>query len=144
MNNETYVYTERYILEEMTGEMFCTLFPDLSKKLVKLTNETECHNGFQFKTGLNEDTIPFNPTGECEPGGIYFTDIGNMPEWLEYGNKQMKYCRTVTLPPDCRVYVEENKFKADKIILGERVEIKITTYLTGQIIITAGQITISV
>ena len=144
MNNETDKRVQDYKHNEMTGKEFCTYFPNLSKKLVKLTNIRECHHGFQFETGLNVDTIPFNPTGECEPGGIYFTDIGNMPEWLEYGNKQMKYCRTVTLPPDCRVYVEENKFKADKIILGERVEIKITTYLTGQIIITAGQITISV
>jgi hypothetical protein len=112
-----------YMYEEMSGEMFCTLFPNLSEKLVKLTNETECHNWFQFKTGLNVDSISFNPTGVCEPGGIYFTDIGNIPIWLEYGCYVMKYCRTVTLPPDCRVYIEGDKFKADKIILDERVEI---------------------
>ena len=40
----------------------------------------------------------------------------------------MKYCRTVTLPKDCRVYIEENKFKADKFILGKRVKIKDLPY----------------
>ena len=29
----------------MTGEEFYTLFPNLSKRLVKLTSYTECHNG---------------------------------------------------------------------------------------------------
>ncbi len=43
--------------------------------LIKLTNEFECHNGFSFKTGLNIDFIPFNPKGECQPGGIYFCNI---------------------------------------------------------------------
>ena len=128
MNNETDAEVGDYKSREMTGKEFCTFFPNLSKRLVKLTNKTEIHNGFQFKTGLNEDIIPFDPTGECKPGGIYFTDIGNIPIWLEYGYIVMKYCRTVTLPPDCRVYIEENKIKADKMILGERVEIKDLPY----------------
>ena len=78
MNNETDKRVQDYMHNEMSGEKFCTFFPNLSKRLVKLTNETECHNGFQFKTGLNEDTIPFDPTGECKKGGIYFTDIDNI------------------------------------------------------------------
>jgi hypothetical protein len=123
MNNETDAEVGDYKSREMTGKEFCTFFPNLSKRLVKLTNKTEIHNGFQFKTGLNEDIIPFDPTGECKPGGIYFTDIGNIARWIEYGGNEMKYCRTVTLPSDCRVYIEDNKFKADKIELDERVEI---------------------
>ena len=113
-----------YYGKEISGEKFCKLFPNLSEKLVKLTNEKENHNGFQFKTGLNEDTIPFNPTDECKKGGIYFTDINNISNWLYYNGDVMKYCRPVTLPSDCRVYVERGKIKADKIILDDRVEIK--------------------
>jgi hypothetical protein len=128
MNNKTDAEVGDYKSREMTGKEFCTFFPNLSKRLVKLTNETENHNGFQFVTGLNVDSNPFNPTGECEPGGIYFTDIGNIAKWLAYGLDNMKYCRTVTLPPDCRVFVEGDKFKADKMILGERVEIKDLPY----------------
>ena len=125
MNNETNAEkVGDYNYKEITGEEFCTYFHNLSKKLVKLTNETECHNGFQFVTGLNEDSIPFNPTGECEPGGIYFTDTDNIAHWLKYGGIKMKYCRTVTLKPYSRVYIAYNKFKSDVIELGERVEIK--------------------
>jgi hypothetical protein len=128
MNNETDKRVQYYMHNEISGEMFCTIFPNLSKRLVKLTNLWECHNGFRFKTGLNEDTIPFDPTDECKKGGIYFTDIGNIARWLEYSNEIMKYCRTVTLPSDCRVYIEDGKFKADKMILGERVDISDLPY----------------
>ena len=128
MTRETDAYMGDYMLKEMTGEEFCTYFPNLSKKLVKLTNEEENHNWFQFKTGLNVDSIPFNPIPGCQPGGIYFTDIDNIARWLDYGKGKMKYCREVTLPSDSRVYIEENKYKADKMILGERVEIKDLPY----------------
>lgn len=115
-----------YISQQMTGEMFCTLFPNLSKKLVKLTNEDENHNGFKFHTGLNADFVFLEPKDECRKGGLYFTDMDNIARWLRYGvEKSMKYCRSVTLPPDCKVYIGENKFKADKFILGARVDISV-------------------
>ena len=116
------------MFKEMSGEEFYTRFPNLSKRLVKLTSNTECHNEFQFKTGLNVDSIPFYPKDECQPGGMYFTDIDNISRWLDYSDDEMKYCRTVKLPKDCRVYIEENKFKADRFILGKRVKIKDLPY----------------
>jgi len=33
----------------------------------------EGHNGMVYKEGLNTDIMPFNPSGNCEPGGIYFS-----------------------------------------------------------------------
>ena len=30
------------------------------------------HNGLKYYAGYNEDPLPFNPSGSCEPGGIYF------------------------------------------------------------------------
>ena len=113
-----------YLHKEMTGEKFKRRFPKLSEQLVKLTNEKEIHNGFKFETGLNVDSIKFNPIGECLPGGIYFTDLDNLPCWLEYGIRSMKYYRNVIIPDDCRVYIEGNKYKADKIELSDREEIK--------------------
>jgi hypothetical protein len=56
----------------ITGTQFNEQYKDY--KFVKLTSETENHNGFQFQTGLNVDHIKFNPMEECSPGGIYFTD----------------------------------------------------------------------
>jgi len=38
----------------LTGIEFKQLYPNTL--FYKLTNETENHNGFQFKTGLNIDT----------------------------------------------------------------------------------------
>jgi len=88
-------------------------------KYYKVTNEQEIHNGLQYKDGLNIDTLPFNPKGTCEPGGIYFTreDIlafANYGAWL----------REVILPEDAKVYKDPDskltKWKSDKVILGKR------------------------
>src|SRR5436853_7745479 len=87
-------------------------------KFVKLTSNPEIHNGFEFKTGYNIDTIKFNPKGSCNSGGIYFTDINKMAIWLNYGNGPMMYAREVTIPEDSQIYIEEDKYKIDKLILG--------------------------
>jgi len=98
----------------ISGREFNRLYRGV--KLYKFTNLSENHNGFQFKTGLNIDTVPFNPTGNCEPGGIYFTEakFANMWKFIH------TYCRDVTIPDDAQVYAEYMKFKADKLILGPR------------------------
>jgi hypothetical protein len=87
-------------------------------KYYKILDENECHNGLQYKTGLNIDPIPFNPSGECQPGGMYFTR-----EFILYFLNWGVWIREVTLPPDAQVYKDPfsvDKWKADKIILGER------------------------
>lgn len=115
---------ESYDGQVLTGEEFNDKFPNLSKILVKLTTGCELHNGFQFHDGENIDTNTFDPVGGCNPGGIYFTDIYNMHKWTNYRGYDMKYYRTVTLPPDCMVRIDKDKFKADKIFLGQRLLIK--------------------
>src|SRR5665647_3665118 len=107
----------------LTGKEFNAKYT--GKTLVKLTSESECHNGFQFKDGLNVDTVPFNPTSECKPGGIYFCELSKFFYWTIYNEKQMIWYRKVTIPDDAQVYVESDKFKADKLILSERHEISI-------------------
>ena len=46
------------------------------QKYFKIVNPTG-HHGLIYHEGYNEDPLPFNPNGDCEPGGIYFasTDI---------------------------------------------------------------------
>jgi hypothetical protein len=104
--------------KELSGKEFNEIYKD--KTLVKLTNCEENHNGFQFRTGLNVDTVPFNPTGECNPGGIYFCESDYAFNWLNYRGMHMIYCRYVHVPEHSRVYIELGKFKADKLILTER------------------------
>ena len=121
---------QKYIGQMMKGSEFCELFPNLSKKLIKLTNSEECHNGLEFKTGYNEDFLRFKPWGECQSGGIYITDEENILQWLRYEENEMKYCRKVTLYTDSKIYIEpNNKMKVNKMELGERVEIKDLPYL---------------
>ena len=105
----------------LTGQQCNQQYPE--KLFVKLTNELENHNGYQFKTGLNIDPIPFNPCGTCQPGGIYFCLLEKIHIWLNYNGDPMIYCRLVTIPDDALVYVEENKFKADRMILSDRQKI---------------------
>ena len=92
-------------------------------KFVKLTNESENHNGYHFRTGLNVDTVAFNPRGSCQPGGIYFCEWEKLPMWIDYGAWIMVYARFVSIPEDAQVYEEGNKFKANKLMLGERQKI---------------------
>ena len=97
--------------------------------LVRLTQATEEHNGFHFKTGLNVDTVPMT-TEVCVPGGLYFTDAKDAYKWVNYASakchKAMRWARDVQIPDDATVvvYYDENKrrikYKTDKLDLGPR------------------------
>ncbi len=106
----------------LNGEKFNELFKG---HFIKLTNSDEIHHKYQFKTGLNIDDIPFYPNGSCHPGGIYFCDENDLILWLYYSEiiGPMFYFRSVIIPDNAQVWVEHNKFKADQLILGERLEI---------------------
>jgi len=78
------------------------------------------HYGFQYREGLNIDTVHFNPSGECLPGGLYYTDTYNIPFFFHYGTKIAR----VTIPKGTRVHHEGNKSKADRLILSDIVDIK--------------------
>ena len=87
----------------------------------KITNESETHNGMQYKTGLNVDIQQFNPKGDCKSGGIYFSRE-DILAFMEYG----KWIRKVTLPENAKVYENPGspkKWKADKVILGRKYKI---------------------
>jgi ankyrin repeat protein len=87
----------------------------------KITNEKEMHRRVQYATGLNVDIRPFDPTGSCKPGGLYFARE-DILAFIDFG----PWLRKVTLPDDARVYEEPGtikKWKADKILLGERCRI---------------------
>jgi hypothetical protein len=105
----------------LSGTEFNKRYP--STRFVKLTTESENHNGFQFKTGRNVDTVEFDPTGECKKGGIYFCEIDKIARWVHYSDKLCVNYREVIIESDAQVYIERDKFKADKIILLEKMEI---------------------
>ena len=87
----------------------------------KVLNKKECHYNLQYKFGLNIDPIKFRPSGDCEPGGIYFSRE-DILTFLYCG----PYIRKVTLPEDAQIYEnpgEPKKWKANKVILGKREKI---------------------
>ena len=89
------------------------------KKFFKITNKEEKHHGFQYTDGLNILQQPFTEIGSCVPGGLYVTDIDNILQFLDYGI----YLREITLPlddPDFKIVKDDNKWRANKIILGKR------------------------
>jgi hypothetical protein len=78
---------------------------------------TECkHYGFTYQHGLNVDHIPFNPSGECSAGGLYFTEIDKLGCWVDDPDSS-EYIAKVSIPSNASVYVEQNKFKADQFVL---------------------------
>lgn len=83
---------------------------------LKVLNETENHNGFQYKTGLNILDKSFEETGTCVSGGLYFSDSENIHNFYSYG----VWLRKVTLPKDAKEVSTFCSHRADKIILGER------------------------
>lgn len=79
----------------------------------------EKHHGFQYVDGLNVLTDKFSYNGSCVPGGLYFTDTKNILNFLTYGI----YLREIKLPhddKDFKIVKDGNKWRANKIILGQR------------------------
>ena len=84
----------------------------------KILNEEETHYGLKYHDGLNEDPLPFNPSGNCEPGGIYFSRE-DILAFLDYG----PWIRKVTIPEGEPIYENPGspkKWKAKRVILGPR------------------------
>ena len=81
-------------------------------KYYKVVN-SEGHNGLIYKEGLNVDPKPFNPSGNCEPGGIYFAKE-DIFVFFDYGSKVYQ------VEPVGQVYENPNtpkKFKAHSVKL---------------------------
>lgn len=100
-----------FTCSEMPGHKFNKFY--CGTKFYKFLNDDLVHHGFKFKLGLNVDHVPFNPN-TCTSGGLYFCEESKCHMYFSaYGKKLGR----VTIPDDARVYVEDNKFKADKLIL---------------------------
>lgn len=104
-----------------SGEKFNLLSKEV--RYVRLTTESENHNGFQYKTGLNVDHLRFDCSEPCSPGGLYFCRFDEFGKFVKYADKFCVNMRDVTIPNDAIVYVEYDTFKTDRFILGKPVKI---------------------
>ena len=69
-------------------------------KYVKILHESLIHHNYKYNLGLNIDLIPFNSSGECQSGGLYYTDFDKFPLYLNYGT----LIADVEIPEDAKIY----------------------------------------
>jgi ankyrin repeat protein len=89
----------------------------------KIFNESDKHNNFQFKDGLNTDSQKFNsnPNQECGSGGLYFSNENNILGFLEYGD----FIREVEIPADeTNILHFENKSRAKSLFLHPKKDLR--------------------
>lgn len=104
------------LIEAKTNDEY--KYPQISKPInkkqyVKILSDDMEHHNFQYKEGLNVDTHPFTAYGHCQKGGLYFCELSDAYLFLDYGT----LIADVEVPSDAKVYQENNKLKADKIII---------------------------
>jgi hypothetical protein len=101
---------------EITGQRF----NDLAKNivLIKFFPPNDILRDYLYKTGLNVDTKPFNPRGNCSGGGLYFTELKHFNDFKSYGSM----VALIHIPNNARVYTEHKKWKADQILVNERMK----------------------
>lgn len=84
----------------------------------KLCNEKCVHYGMHYKEGLNVDILPFNPKGQCQPGGLYYFTGKQILDYNAFVScDKQHWIFDVEIPDDAQVYHENWKSKADKLIL---------------------------
>jgi hypothetical protein len=91
------------------GYVFSKCMEERKLGLYKFINDTNRHRGHTYTHGVNTDSVKFNPSGSCMPGGLYFTDGQNVLSFDRYGTK---ICKVQPLPYS-KVYIDNCKFKAD-------------------------------
>ena len=71
-------------VEHRAQRLELTVMPekDFLRPFFRCTVADEVHNGYQWKDGLNVDPRQFSTKVECGPGGLYFTDLHHIDDWL--------------------------------------------------------------
>mgnify|MGYP005988838859 CR=1 FL=1 len=105
-------------MELITGKQFNTKYPNAH--VVKLTNDTNLHNDFQYTSGLNVLKQQFCEDYVCGPGGLYCCFKEYFTEWVVYNGMHMKNIWDVLIPDDAKVIVMNNKIKVDRFILSNQ------------------------
>lgn len=113
-----------YYGKVITGKQFYESFPDLEKneRLIKVENPRD----LLFESTFDENCRGGAPDCGFPHYGCYyrFIVVNNICCCEDRAFLPEKYYREVTLDPDCKVYIGCDHFGADKLILGEKKEIK--------------------
>ena len=92
-------------------------------KFQKCLNNELQHYGFSYKIGMNEDTKPFNASGSCQPGGLYFTTSEHLHDFFHLYNNSLNVA-FIKLCEDALFYIEPEgkKFKTNKFYIEEIIQ----------------------
>src|SRR5437867_1253516 len=87
----------------------------LIKFLYKDKDKYVSWHKFEYKLGENINTEKFYPFGNCEKGGLYYTNLRHGHGFVDYGN----YVAIIEIPQGAKTYDEPcgAKFKADKLFV---------------------------
>jgi hypothetical protein len=101
----------------MLGSEFNATYP--RHHFVKFTNGSGVHRDVSYREGLITLKQAFIIDGECSPGGLYFTWIGN-EEWAKKYSQDIgdiSYVYDVVIPDDALVVMYSTKAKTNKFVL---------------------------
>lgn len=81
----------------------------------KIVRRDMKHHSMTYSLGLNVDKLKFNPTGSCQPGGLYFTDLNHLGTYHREGD----LVAVIRIPKEALVYREPygHEWKADRFII---------------------------
>ena len=90
-------------------------------KFFKITNESECHHGFQYNEGLNILDGEFAHEGSNVKGGFYFTNVHSILEFLSFGvNLRVIEIEKLKVLEDFHMVLDDNKWRASMIIFRDK------------------------
>lgn len=98
----------------MTGAQFKEYYPG---QKIRLFNETQIHNGYQWTTELNI-CQNFDAGTSCGKG-FYFIEECYRDHWLGYNEMNMYWWAYIIIPDDAIVSVEDGKFCTNMMIVPE-------------------------
>jgi hypothetical protein len=99
------------------------LNPEEFKNVIyyKIINRKMINKDFKYVEGLNILKEEYKPYGICLRGGFYFCKLHDLVHWLNLYSDGLVY--EVRIPPDASVSMHYRKYKADRIIICNPVEI---------------------
>jgi hypothetical protein len=80
-------------------------------KYYKILSEDLTHYGFKYQLGLNVDKLPFTPRGYGLPGGLYYSDLDHVFEYLDHGTL------IAEVEPVGAIHKRGLKWKTDKLMV---------------------------
>lgn len=104
----------------MTGAEFNTKMSNI--KMCKLLNGDLKHYSYTYEpntlNGLDKTGEKFDPDPDCKPGGLYFCAESEIIRFLGCVGP-IKKVVLVEIPLDAQISVGSDKFKTDKLIIGQ-------------------------